>query len=284
VIDEEELRGARWFAGKDRRIAGVRAAGRCGPFGLVDVAYADADGDGAAGGRGERYLLLDDGLAWAAVLRGLLTAPLQGDGRIELRPAPPLAALLPAGAPGVQRIPSTDQSNTLVTLDDRLLVKAYRKLEAGIHPEVELGAALAGTAAPVPAHAGSLHWIAADGTDTTIALLQAFVAGAVSGWEEPIEALAAHLRAGTSDTLLALASYAAAGRAAGALHAALADRLGTAADAAAPARRLADAEAALAAAASRPSTPPHRAPPLRPSRASTATSTSPSSSARPTAR
>jgi maltokinase len=240
-ITAEMLREARWFAGKDRRIAGVRAVAAPGPLAVAAVDYAD--------GPGERYLVVGDALAWGPLLVALRAGPLEGDdGRLELRAGPALDALLGDGL-GAQAIPSTDQSNTLVTVGGRLLVKAYRKLEAGVHPEVELGAALAGAGAPVPAHAGSLHWVAADGTDTAIALLQEFVAGASSGWEAPIEAAAAHLRAGTATGAGAVAPYAAAGRAAGALHAALAARLGTTADPGAPARWRADAETALAAAA-----------------------------------
>jgi maltokinase len=226
-IDLEALREARWFAGKHRRIDGARVVATFanGALRVAEVAYDD--------GPAERYLLVGD-LSWADLLR----APPPG---LELRVADP--ALLAARGP--ERIPSTDQSNTLLTIDDTLLVKAYRKLEAGVHPEVELGAALAGAGAPVPRHAGSLHWIAPDGTETAIALLQEYVGGAVSGWEAPIDAVAAALRAGTiPDT----SPYVAAGHAAGALHAALAARLGTERDATAPARWRAEAEAALTAA------------------------------------
>jgi maltokinase len=245
VIDLQELRGARWFAGKHRSVVGVRRAGAfaSGALTLADVAYAD--------GPPERYLLLAPQLRWGPLLAALRAGPLAGEaGRIELRESPALDALLGTDArTSAERVPSTDQSNTLVTLGDRLLIKAYRKLEAGVHPEVELGAALTGTDAPVPAHAGSLHHVAPDGTDTAIALLQELVVGATSGWEEPIEAIAAHLRAGTGTGPEATAPYAAAGAAAGALHAALIERLGSEPDPSAPARWRAEAERTLADAA-----------------------------------
>jgi maltokinase len=226
-IDLDALREARWFAGKHRRIDGARVVATLAGDALrvAEVAYAD--------GPAERYLLVGD-VSWADLLR-------DAGPELELRVADP--ALL--AARGVERVPSTDQSNTLVTIDDTLLVKAYRKLEAGVHPEVELGAALAGAGAPVPRHAGSLHWIAPDGTETAIALLQGYVGGAVSGWEAPIDAVAAALRAGAQADVT---PYAAAGHAAGTLHAALAARLGTERDATAPARWHAEAEAALTAA------------------------------------
>jgi maltokinase len=221
-IDLDALQEARWFAGKGRAIADARVAATLadGALRIADLTYAD-------GGPAERYLLIADDARWADVLRA---------GDLELRVTD--AALVAARGP--EAIPSTDQSNTLVAIDDTLLVKAYRRLEAGVHPEVELGAARAGTGAPVPRHAGSLHW-----GDTAIALLQELVPGAESGWEAPIEALAAALRAGEETSAAVVAPYAEAGAAAGALHVALARRLGTRRDAQAPRRWLADAHAAL---------------------------------------
>jgi maltokinase len=256
-IDLQELRGARWFAGKHRSVVGVRAAATFGDgaLTLADVRYADGPPD--------RYLLPADGLRWGPLLAALRAGPLSGGdgGRIELRAAPALDALLDADAP--QLIPSTDQSNTLVTLGDRLVIKAYRNLAAGVHPEVELGAALAGTAAPIPAHAGSLHHVAPDGAETAVALLQEFVNGATSGWEQPIAAVAAQLRAGTATSAEATAPYAAAGAAAGALHAALIARLGAEPDTSAPARWRAQAERALADAATLDPTAAAAAPEIR---------------------
>src|SRR3954470_22383511 len=105
---------ARWFAGKGRAIAAVEPVGGAAGLGLVDVRYAD--------GGTERYLDIADGLDWAALLRSRF--PVAGDGgRLELRPGPALAELLPAAGAGA-REPSTDQSNTLVVLGERLLVKA----------------------------------------------------------------------------------------------------------------------------------------------------------------
>jgi hypothetical protein len=164
---------ARWFAGKDRAVRATRVAGRAGPLAVAEVDYED--------GGAERYLLVDDDPSiWASIVADP-PQPL----RLEPGPLP-----LP-GDLGGAFVPSTDQTNTLAVLGGALLVKAYRRLEPGVHPEVELLAALAGTGAPVPRFAGALHW-----DDTAIAVLQEFVPGAESGWEAPIEAAAAHLRAG----------------------------------------------------------------------------------------
>jgi maltokinase len=231
---------ARWFAGKDRAVSGVMEADALGPLRLADVAYAD-------GGPGERYLLVpDDPAAWAGLLRELSAldgrAAVAGrHGRLELRRGPAFGALS-ATMEESAAVPSTDQTNTLVVLGGRLLVKAYRRVVPGVHPEVELLAALARTAAPVPAFAGSLHYVPHDGGEpTALALLQAFVPGAVTGWEAPVSATAELLRAHaaqpagargsfaalTSSSPAAPAAFRVLGRATAELHAALAEALPT---------------------------------------------------------
>ena len=178
---------ARWFAGKGRAIADVSAAGAAAGLALHDVRYRDGDR--------ERYLDLPDEFAWPPVLDRLRDGPIAGDGgRLELRPGPALDDLVPA--PGPAHVPATDQSNSLVVFGDRLLVKAYRRVEPGPHPEVEILTALAGSDAPVPGFGGSVHWVDAAGEDTAIALLQAFVPGGEDGWEGPMARVGAALHAG----------------------------------------------------------------------------------------
>ncbi|HWT93993.1 MAG TPA: hypothetical protein VN238_13400 [Solirubrobacteraceae bacterium] len=214
-IHESAFQSQRWFAGKRRAFAAAVEADAFldGRLVLADVSYAD--------GGEERYLLIDEGAPlWGALLRALARGPVQGRaGALTLRAGPAFRWLQPDSAR--ESTPSTDQSNTLVALDDRLLVKAYRRLHAGPHPEVELCAALATTTAPVPAYAGAIWHVAPDGTETAIALLQELVLGAESGWEAPILRAVDWLRAPVaaadpSD------EYRAAGAAAASLHAALA--------------------------------------------------------------
>jgi maltokinase len=248
IIEESELRAARWFAGKHRAIEAVAefdaVAVPGGRLVLLDVRYA--------GGADERYLLPDAGGCepvagdgfWGALVRALRAGPLAGRrGRLVLRPGRALEAL--AGGEG-EAVPSADQSNTLVVVGGTLLVKAYRLLQGGVHPEVELATALADTDAPVPAHAGSIHHVAPDGAETAVALLQEFVPGAVSGWEAPIGRAAALLRSG-ADPAADAAAHARLGAATAALHAALTEALGTVPGRAGDGERwLARAEAALA--------------------------------------
>jgi maltokinase len=231
---------ARWFAGKGRTVGSVRPRGGAGGLRFLDVAYAD--------GGSETYLDVPPDLAWGPLLASLRARPLEGDGgRLELREGPALERL--AGALGGRaRVPATDLSNTVIALGEALLVKAYRRPVPGPHVEIELLGALAGTAAPVPGFAGSVHWV--DGErDTAIALLQAFVPDAEVSWEGPIERAAAAIR---GDAPFDGAEWRALGRAAAELHQALVDAFGL--RAAAPgllARHRAEGEAALAGAASR---------------------------------
>lgn len=82
-----------------------------------------------------------------------------------------------------------EQSNTSVVFDDRIVLKAYRRLDAGLNPELELLrfltergfgniAALAGWYA----HAGRLM-------DVTLGTLQEFVAGDRDGWDLALDSL-----------------------------------------------------------------------------------------------
>ncbi|HEY3772794.1 MAG TPA: hypothetical protein VGL69_07380 [Solirubrobacteraceae bacterium] len=186
-----------------------------GGLGVVEVRYAD---DGGC----ERYLI-DDGLRWPDLLHALCAGPLTAaSGRLELRAGPHLDALLdPPG--GSERLASLDQSNTLVVVGERLLVKAYRNLRSGVHPEVEMLAALAGTAAPVPGFGGSLVLTGDGGRETTVALLQQYVPDAASGWEAMIAPAEAQLRGEPDVTAPAFAD---AGVAGAVMHRVLAERLG----------------------------------------------------------
>lgn len=244
--------GARWFAGKDRAVTDVSRVARAGGLTTLEVSYAD--------GPAERYLDIPAGFLWADLLARLREGVVDG---LELRPAPALEALAPRGQ-AAERVPATDQSNSLVAIGERLLLKAYRLIRPGRQPEVELLRALDGRGAPVPAFGGSIHW-----GDTTVAVLQEFVPDVEAGWEAPIERAAAALR---GDAPFAESEWRAVGRVAGALHAALAQAFepvpATAAD---RGRWRLEAEEALAEATRNDEEVAERAPEIRARLASLAT-------------
>jgi maltose alpha-D-glucosyltransferase/alpha-amylase len=80
--------------------------------------------------------------------------------------------------------PMALSSNTVVTFGDRLFLKGYRRIRAGVNLEFEVGRYLTEQAqfahcAPV---AGAIEYIAGDGTAMTLGLLQAYVSNQGDGW------------------------------------------------------------------------------------------------------
>ncbi|MFL5921324.1 MAG: phosphotransferase [Gaiellaceae bacterium] len=83
---------------------------------------------------------------------------------------------------GTVRPMGGEQSNTSVVLDEQLVLKLYRKLEAGVNPELELLRFL--TERGFPAIASLQGWAAHVGQplDATLAILQDYVPVRADGW------------------------------------------------------------------------------------------------------
>ncbi len=81
------------------------------------------------------------------------------------------------------------QSNTSVVVDQRLMLKCYRRLEPGLHPELEILHALRDDGSDIVP--GLLGWYEHRGglMDTTLGILQPYRAGAIDGWELVLSAL-----------------------------------------------------------------------------------------------
>lgn len=121
----------------------------------------------------------------ARLMQAGQTAP-GAEGEISFHQTGPPAPSI--GATRV-RLVETEQSNSSVVFDERLILKVFRRLEAGINPELELLNFLTTKEFPnVPALQG---WYAYTGRpiDATLGILQQFVASAVDGWELALEAL-----------------------------------------------------------------------------------------------
>jgi maltokinase len=97
---------------------------------------------------------------------------------------------LAGGLESVRPIGS-EQSNTSVVLDERLVLKLYRRLEAGVNPELELLRFL--TERDFPSIASLEGWAAHLGQplDATLAILQHYVPVRRDGWTLALEDLAA---------------------------------------------------------------------------------------------
>ena len=77
----------------------------------------------------------------------------------------------------------TEQSNSTALVDDKFVVKIYRKLENGINPEVEVGRFLTDVAgfANTPALLGSVELTGPD-TQAAVAIVHAFVGNQGDAW------------------------------------------------------------------------------------------------------
>ncbi len=76
-----------------------------------------------------------------------------------------------------------DSSNSLVRIGSDRLLKIYRRLTAGVHPEVELTNYLSSTGvACVPRLHRTLEFTASDGSCSTLAVISQYIEGAEDGW------------------------------------------------------------------------------------------------------
>ena len=141
-----------------------------------------------------------DGRAIAAIGRGGASGSSgPGSGQIAAalvcRPTPTLDALVPGAARALPPLPErplgADQTNTSVVIGDSVLLKAYRRLETGLNPELELVAFLTEEAAfaAVPPLAGYAEMVSATTGTSTVAIAQAFVADGADAYEAIAESL-----------------------------------------------------------------------------------------------
>ena len=214
---QDELRGLlrewlpqqRWFAGKGRELRDVDLA-RVTELDktdavrvlhtLVTVDYDDPHGpaqdtyqvllsirsevaDGYHGfllgdcSEGLVYDGLHDPAGSAALLRGLKDGQTLGDLRMISTAELEELSGLAVGA---------EQSNTSIIYGDAYILKVFRRLYAGINPDLELTRALADAGSPHVA--APLGWIEGDlpgtgGAGSTLALLQTFLRGGTEGWK-----------------------------------------------------------------------------------------------------
>jgi maltose alpha-D-glucosyltransferase / alpha-amylase len=192
------LRTRRWFGAKDRAIQACRMA-RITPFGTawlcaVEVQFAD--------GATETYVIpltqVESAEAAAVIapangrmlidathvpeFRVLLFHVLAGRERvagIEALQGVAFAQRFPGETSPVSRVLAVEQSNTSVIYGDRLFLKLFRKLEAGLNPDVEMARFL-GERARFPhtaAFLGALMW-----EGSSLAVATDFAPDAVDGW------------------------------------------------------------------------------------------------------
>jgi maltokinase len=204
-LDLGDLASARWFAGKGRRPEAVTLVDGFPVPGVdsrwlavVDVRYED--------GGSERYALPgrlaggrfaeagpEDGL-WPALAQAIAHGASVG----AFAAGPGSSGVTP-DRPG--RRLTEDQSNTSVVLGDSLVVKCYRQLLPGTHPEPEVLAGLSGVGSrKAPRFAGSLTRRSGEGGEALVCAYS-FVPGEPVGWEGLIARLRDAVAGSDGDTL-----------------------------------------------------------------------------------
>jgi maltokinase len=125
-------------------------------------------------------------------------------------------ALIPAGAEG--RPIAAEQSNTSVVYGENAILKAYRRVEPGVNPELEMLRFLdARGFRQIPALLGWFEY-RGEGLEATLGVVQEFIADGRDGWEWALDRLG-------DDADGLLAPLRDLGRTVGAMHTALAGDL-----------------------------------------------------------
>jgi trehalose synthase-fused probable maltokinase len=196
ALAADELAEQRWFGGKGAEIGAPELAGAVGPFGDDWLLALRVGGETYSVPSSLRTGSIEDaeGALWLALARAALDgATLAGDGLELYGDAGPAPAVPPAEH---VRPLGIDQSNTSLVLDERLVLKCYRRLAPGVHPEIELTRYLAGRGLTcVPAVRGSAS-VGVGGTRSGALLLQDYVADGRDGWLAAEAELGALLDAG----------------------------------------------------------------------------------------
>src|SRR5262245_27571495 len=243
----------RWFGDKGRSIATVSLRD-CGAFGdhawlvLVTVAFTegadetyaiplDLDGDEAPDALGLALEL--DGMTTQACdafhrprfCEELLTAferdaamPTRSGGAVRFVRTDRYSSLR-GTAPAAPRRLTTEQSNTSVAYGNRLILKALRRVKAGVNLDREVGSFLTLRAGfpHVPPLAGAIEYVSAAGEVITLGVLQGFVPNQGDGWSWIVDHLRTLPPARVDDLSAPVyAALAGLGAVTGALHGALA--------------------------------------------------------------
>ncbi len=114
------------------------------------------------------------------------------------RPGDGLSAFV-AGVPAASERPiDADQTNVSVVVGERAIVKWFRRVGPGPSRAATVIAHLDAVGfSQIPTPLGSLAWRSASGVELTLAQGDAFLPGAVDGWEWAVNRLATHVAHGT---------------------------------------------------------------------------------------
>ena len=120
------------------------------------------------------------------MIRGGVTVQ-ANEGTVEFRALEGFAAL-GTELTEARRI-TTEQTNTSIVFDEELILKVFRRLEAGVNPELELLRFLTERDFPNIAQLGGWYAYLGRPLDATLGVLQQYVRGALDGWELALDEL-----------------------------------------------------------------------------------------------
>lgn len=192
----DELRAARWFGGKNRRIRSTTLLDRAtwapgAELSVIEVNYER--------GAPETYVLVehfDEPRVGRAALDQFsgTTLPTESGGSLVFAPTHLLASVARERAEPIRQLRG-EQSNTSLIFGDALILKLFRRVQFGPNPEVEIGWFLTEHTQfhGMPAVLGSVDYQAPDGQSASIALLQAFQDNRGDAWRTMLERLTAVL-------------------------------------------------------------------------------------------
>ncbi|HEY7066172.1 MAG TPA: maltose alpha-D-glucosyltransferase [Chloroflexota bacterium] len=158
-------------------LAAYRVRGE-GPSGVLYDAFADRE-PGAA---------LLEAIVGRRRQRGM-------HGELVGQPAAALRRVLPPGTPLPEpSVLRAEQSNTSVAYDERVILKLFRQLEAGTHPDLEISGFLTERGFEhTPPLAGVLEYRPADGSPMSLGMLQGFVPNQGDAWQYTLDSLGQYL-------------------------------------------------------------------------------------------
>jgi maltokinase len=84
---------------------------------------------------------------------------------------------------------TSEQSNTSIVFDDELILKVFRRLEAGVNPELEMLRFLTERGFENIAQLGGWYAYVGQPLDATLGVLQQYVRGALDGWDLALDEL-----------------------------------------------------------------------------------------------
>ncbi|MDF0666001.1 MAG: putative maltokinase [Nitrospira sp.] len=185
------------------------------------------------GRSGDRRGLLHDALWDHDCAGALLRAICQGNGfrgeggRLLASSTPAFSTALVEAASAESSVMKGEQSNTSVRFSRHAMLKLYRRFEAGINPDLEIGRVLTARGyAHSPAVLGSLEYIGPNQQPGTVAIVQAFVENQGDAWQYTLSELKSELADSSGSAMSASGTYTDAaallGRRTAELHVALA--------------------------------------------------------------